>query len=468
MRTGIYLRISQDKTGEEAGVTRQQEDCLALADQLGWQVVDIYPDNDTSATSGKPREHYRRMLADIEAGRLDAVIAWHTDRLYRRMLDLEELVTLFERHKIMVRTCRAGEIDLSTPTGKMLARILAATAQGEVEVKADRWLRTYRQRREAGRWMGSGPRTFGYNRDGTVNPVEAAIVKRIAADVLDGISMAAICRRLDDDGVRTTLGNPWTPTALRYLLRNPRLAGLVTVRGEISDYDATWDSILDRDTWETVRAIVEARATGARTQSSALLGDLAFCAYPTEPDQPCGRRLTRTVTSTPCYQCRTGVRSNRHVTISARALEQMVEAAAQAWLSDDRFRVAVQQRLSPATPASLLREIADLEEQLEELRDSLTATKRDTTRIDIVRAIDAVRDEIDDRRSRITPFAGEPIPASGDEWPDDIPRRARLIRLAVERVDVFPATVRGRFDPERVRIDPVLVEQADDLPDAFA
>lgn len=454
MRTGIYLRISQDRTGDAAGVARQQQDCEALAAELGWQIVEIYVDNDISASSGTPRPAYRRMLGDMQADRLDAVICWHPDRLYRRPIDLEELIEIVEAHKVMIRTCRAGDIDLSTGTGKMIARILGAVSRGEVDRMAERWRRSYEQRREAGQWMGSGPRTFGYNRDGTVNIDEAAIVKRIAAAVLDGATVTEICRQLDADGVTTTRGNAWTPTALRYLLRNPRLAGLVSVRGEITGHEARWQPILDRETWEAVRAIVEARATGPRQQSTSLLADLALCAYPVGGG-PCGNRLTRTVTSTPVYQCRTGAMSNRHVTVSARALEEMVESAAQTILSRDGAREAAERRLNPATPAALVREIADLEDQLAELRDSLALAKRDTTRADVVRAIDAVRDEIDDRRARIGPFSGDPLPVLPDEWPDDVPRRSRLVRLVVQRVWVSPAATRGRFDPERIHIEPV-------------
>ena len=75
---GIYVRISRDRAGAGLGVERQEQDCRALADQLGWAVVDFYSDNDISAYSGKRRPDYERMLADISAGRINAVIAWRT------------------------------------------------------------------------------------------------------------------------------------------------------------------------------------------------------------------------------------------------------------------------------------------------------------------------------------------------------------------------------------------------------
>ena len=51
-RAAIYVRISQDRTGEGLGVARQEADCRALCDRLDWTVVDVYPDDDTSGLRG--------------------------------------------------------------------------------------------------------------------------------------------------------------------------------------------------------------------------------------------------------------------------------------------------------------------------------------------------------------------------------------------------------------------------------
>ena len=87
------------------------------------------------------------------------------------MLNLIEAV---ERQNVIMRTVRAGEIDLSTPTGRMLARILSATAQAEGEVKADRWSRSWRQGREQGKPARTGSRLFGYERDGNMFVIDLA------------------------------------------------------------------------------------------------------------------------------------------------------------------------------------------------------------------------------------------------------------------------------------------------------
>src|SRR5438270_12343967 len=114
MKAAIYARISQDRNGDQLGVQRQVQDCTALAEQRCWTIVGTYIDNDISAYSGKRRPDYRRLLDDIRAGEVTAVIAWHPDRLHRRPVELEEFIEVVEAARCHVETVRAGEIDLAT------------------------------------------------------------------------------------------------------------------------------------------------------------------------------------------------------------------------------------------------------------------------------------------------------------------------------------------------------------------
>lgn len=76
---------------------RQLEDCRKLAANRGWPVGAENVDNDVSAFSGKPRQRYARMLADLGSGARDAVIVYNLDRLHRRPAELEDFVALCER-----------------------------------------------------------------------------------------------------------------------------------------------------------------------------------------------------------------------------------------------------------------------------------------------------------------------------------------------------------------------------------
>jgi len=138
VRAAVYVRISQDKTGARAGVERQEDDCRVLADRLGWTVTRVYADNDISAYSGKPRPDYKLMLDDIAAGQIDAVLAWHPDRLHRSPKELEHYIDVCEAARIPTHTEQAGNWDLSTPAGRMVARQIGAVSRYESEHKSQR------------------------------------------------------------------------------------------------------------------------------------------------------------------------------------------------------------------------------------------------------------------------------------------------------------------------------------------
>jgi Resolvase, N terminal domain len=116
MRAAVYTRISQDATGRRAGVTRQLEDCEALADRLGWEVTHRYGDNDLSAYSGSTRPGFEAMLKAMADSEFGAVICWHPDRLFRSMKDLQRLIDIANGHRVQLRTVNAMvEADLGLP-----------------------------------------------------------------------------------------------------------------------------------------------------------------------------------------------------------------------------------------------------------------------------------------------------------------------------------------------------------------
>ncbi|CAN5406655.1 hypothetical protein BH10ACT2_BH10ACT2_24240 [soil metagenome] len=127
----IYAGISSDQDGTALGVTRQLEDCRALAKKLGWTVADEYVDNDISAYTVKERPAYQRMLGDVAAGDRDAVIAYHLDRLTRRPIELEHFVEVATTANVTVRFVSGGDFDLVSGDGLMVMRMLAAVAAGE-------------------------------------------------------------------------------------------------------------------------------------------------------------------------------------------------------------------------------------------------------------------------------------------------------------------------------------------------
>src|SRR4051812_35920395 len=211
MRTaGIYCRISDDREGAGLGVARQEEDCRVLAKGLGLTVARVYVDNDLSAYSGLPRSAYKELLTAMQAGQIQAVLAWHTDRLHRSPRELEEFIDICERSSILIQTVRAGPLDLSTPAGRAVARTLGAWARYESEHKAERNRRKALELAQRGEVSGGGTRPYGYAADGrTTITEEAAIIREMADRVLLGEPLYRLAIELNERRVPTVTGKPW-------------------------------------------------------------------------------------------------------------------------------------------------------------------------------------------------------------------------------------------------------------------
>lgn len=450
-RAALYLRISDDKAGGGLGVKRQREDCEALAAARGWEVVEVYTDNDRSAYSGKPRPAYERMMRDIDADAFDAVISWHADRLHRSPRELESFVDAIQRNGVQVQTVKSGEMDLSTPTGLLVARILGATSRHESEHKSDRIRRKALQMAQAGQPTGGG-RPYGFLADKvTHDPVEAEVIREVAGRVLAGESPYAIARDLNDRGIPTASGNRWHPNTLKRLICSPRIAGLrqhITrptgtnqpgggvYRGEGDLYPAIWKPIIPRRQWERVRVKADKADRRTRSGRTYLLTGFLFC-------WACGRHLVgQPNAGHPSYQCAKAAGGCGRVCIKAEPLEDHIE---------DRVRTALERgdltRMAPpdgdalaaATAAlhAVEEDIAGLDEdhgagllsraEWRPLRATL-ATRRDALRRDQQREEEAAeRTDWDAQRWSV-------------DWDRDevATRRAAMLRTVLERVEVGP------------------------------
>ncbi|SKG70239.1 recombinase [Mycobacteroides abscessus subsp. massiliense] len=256
MQAVIYTRISKDRAGGELGVDRQREDCQKLADELGWTVVETFSDNDISAFSGKSRPAYEAMLAALEAGKAQAVIAWHTDRLHRRPIELEGFIELCERKKIEVRAVRAGHLDFSTPAGRTNARVLGAMARYEIEHLIERAKSAKKQAALEGKFRG-GRRAFGYESDGLrLRELEAEAIRTATQRVLSGVSLRQIARDWNAAGLRTAFGGKeFTSREVRTILLRPRNAGIVLHEGQHVG-TGRWDAIIDAETFAAIEALL--------------------------------------------------------------------------------------------------------------------------------------------------------------------------------------------------------------------
>ncbi len=269
--TSIYVRQSQDKLGDTLAISRQLEACRDLCSSRDWPVIEVFTDNDVSATSGKARPGFNALLASNPK----RIVVWHVDRLVRLSKDLERVIDL----GVNVYAVKSGHVDLSNPAGRAVAKTITAWAQYEGEQKATRQVAANLQRAQRGQVLWSR-RPFGYDRAGSAVRIvksEAAEIRKAASKVLRGATVASVAADLNARGVTTSTGGQWSVTSLKRALLSTRVAGRIVSKGE--DYGLSGLAILDADTADRLAAILRdpRRKLAPSTQVKYLLSGLAVC-----------------------------------------------------------------------------------------------------------------------------------------------------------------------------------------------
>jgi site-specific DNA recombinase len=272
----IYARLSLDKTGAGLAVDRQVSEVIEPFDLT--PDTPIYADNDVSATSGAVRKDYQRLLTDIRRGYVNRVNVWHTDRLWRLPRDLEDFIDVAQEHDVPARAKQAGFIDLSTPGGRVAARIGVSIAKYEVEIKSERQKARNLQHAQAGKPFITHERPYGYEADCvTIRQDEAEGYRLMAKLIVTGSSFTETARQLNERGYRTANGKPWLTLTVARLLKNPRYAGIRHYQGQ--DYKAAWPAIVTDDEWAQLQLVLRMRSE-ASTRPIArkyLLTGILYC-----------------------------------------------------------------------------------------------------------------------------------------------------------------------------------------------
>jgi site-specific DNA recombinase len=282
----IYTRISRDIEGSGLGVERQLEDCRRYATTHGLTVSQVYSDNDISASGKKHRPGYEKMLSDMEAGTIGAVIAWHPDRLHRKTLELERYIAASQAHGVTTYTVQAGLVDLTSASGRAVAKILGSIAQQESELKAERIQRQKLQAAKAGKYLG-GRIPWGWQIKAgvvAVEPTAAKFIRDGVQAILEGSSLNDVTRQWADAGALSLSGTRMNTTQVRRVLLRSRNAGLVTFHGEPVSGD--WPAIVSVEDFRAVEARLNDKTVPRQSAAKFkyLLSGLALC-Y-------CGRYMT--------------------------------------------------------------------------------------------------------------------------------------------------------------------------------
>lgn len=451
----VYCRISQDRTGAGLGVERQESDCRQLAEAMDIEVLGVFVDNDLSAYSGKPRPAYIQMLAALRDGQAQAVICWHTDRLHRSPVELEEYIDVSEKRKVTTYAVQAGEIDLSTPSGRAVARTLGAWARYESEHKSERLKRAKQQAKEKGRWTG-GPAPYGWkivDGFGEIVEEQAAAIRLAAKMILEGKTFYSVIQEFEARGIVTARGSAkWNHASLREVLLRPKLAGLREVDGELVN-DPGFPAILPEEEWRGLRALVNnpMRRTSFDNRNKYLLSGIAECVCGST--MKIGARTDHRGRRRPIYRCKQ--MGHGHVQRLAEYSDALVSATMEAMLASQDAEAfaaassesnegqsaeanALRARLSEAAvmAADGVITMAQLGQMTERLRKKLA--------------------ELENEMAEAAIAVGQASFDVAKEWGEASLEQKRNLIQRLVRVEMLPVgnSKGSAFDPDSIRITP--------------
>ena len=240
------------------------------------------------------RPALQRLLADIDAGRVDGVVVYKVDRLSRSLLDFARLVERFERHAVSF-VAVTQQLNTTNSLGRLTLNILLSFAQFEREIIGERTRDKMRAARRKGKWIGGTP-VLGYDVASAggrlvVNDAEAEQVREVFRLYIRHRSLSLVVAELGRLGWTTKAyqsqrgkthgGRRFQEPTLRRLLTNPLYIGKVKHRGEL--YAGEQPAVIEPALWE---AIQEELRTGkphlgrkVHPPDDVLLHGLLYCHF---------------------------------------------------------------------------------------------------------------------------------------------------------------------------------------------
>jgi DNA invertase Pin-like site-specific DNA recombinase len=209
MRAIAYIRVSTTEQADSgAGLAAQRAAIEAAAAAKGWELVAIHEDAGVSGKALTGRQGMADALAMLAAGQAEVIVAAKLDRFSRSVTDFAGLIERAKRGGWALAALDV-DIDMTTPTGELMATVIAAMAQYERRLIGQRTRDALAAKRAEGVRLGR-PRQL-----------PDATVARIVARRGEGISMSAIARELNADGVPTAQGGAmWRQSSVAAVLRS--------------------------------------------------------------------------------------------------------------------------------------------------------------------------------------------------------------------------------------------------------
>lgn len=207
VRVLAYVRVSSEEQADSrAGLEAQRTAIQRECERRGWEVVEVIEDAGFSAKDLK-RPGVRAALDQLERKQADGLVVAKLDRLSRSMLDFTALMAKAQKEgwALVALDCA---VDTTTPAGEAMAHVLATFAQFERRLIGQRTREALAVKKKQGVRLG---------RPQSIPP---RLARRIRTMRSRGLTLAAICDKLNDEGVPTPRGgSAWRPTSLRAVLR---------------------------------------------------------------------------------------------------------------------------------------------------------------------------------------------------------------------------------------------------------
>jgi site-specific DNA recombinase len=390
VRCAIYTRKSTEEgLDQEFNSLDAQREAgeafIASQKHEGWKLLSEHYDDGGYSGGNLERPALKRLLAEVEAGKIDCVVVYKVDRLSRSLLDFARLVDAFDKRRVSF-VAVTQQFNTNHSLGRLTLNILLSFAQFEREIIAERTRDKVHAAKRKGKWIGGHP-PLGYDVAAgggrlIVNEEEAQRVRETFDLYLEHRSITKTLENLDRRGWRTKgwttqegktrAPKPFVKSQLHRLLSNPVYLGKSTLGKEV--FDGEHEAIVEQEVWDRVQSILRhnGRTCGSdlRNKYGALLRGLLHC-------HPCGTAMVHTYSAKGerryrYYVCLTaqqrGWNSCPTKSVNAQAIEQAVVEQVRALTRDPKL---VERTLAEATAqheASLAGLRADVRAWRDQLR----------------------------------------------------------------------------------------------------
>jgi len=297
IRCAVYTRKSTneglDQDFNTLDAQRESGEAFIISQKNeGWECLPEHYDDGGFSGGNLERPGLARLLADVEAGKIDCVVVYKVDRLSRSLLDFTRILETFDKHSVSFVSV-TQQFNTTSSMGRLTLNILLSFAQFEREIISERTRDKMAAARRKGKYVGGAP-VLGYDIDRgqsrlVVNEREAVKVRRIFELYLEHESLLQTIAELDRRGLTTKRwttkkgkqrgGRPFNKNTLYGLLTNVVFLGKVRYHDEL--YEGEHEGIVEVATFERVEKLLRLnnRTGGKRVRNKfgALLKGRLFC-----------------------------------------------------------------------------------------------------------------------------------------------------------------------------------------------